>query len=188
MQKPHLTQSPFLLLLDGPSCGGKSSVATLLLEQYGGIYGANGDKIKWQISDYTASVHRSIVHEMTLATAAIALESGLSVIKEGARWQPERLRQLAARHDAYFAVANVSAPKDVLDARFQERLALHRQGERISNLDQGRFDELYEQFMRDKLETDLTFDSSTQAPDAIAQAIVNYLQQHCGKPDTPSSS
>lgn len=178
MQKPKLVSKQFLLLVNGPSCGGKSTVSKILLEKYGGIFNAKGDHIKWLISDYDAPTHRGIVHEMTLELADIALLNGLSVLKEGGLFKPENLIELAKKHNAAFFVANIAAPKEALDQRFLERIEAKKNGAKISNVDPKRFGELYEMYLETKMESSLEFDSSVQAPEEIAKAISEYIKAH----------
>ncbi len=85
MQKPKLREKQFFLVVNGPSCGGKSTVTNLLIEEYGNIFQAKSDAIKWLISDYDSSLHREVVHEMTLATVRTALQNGLSVLSKRVR-------------------------------------------------------------------------------------------------------
>ncbi len=178
MSKQKLASKEFLLLVNGPSCGGKSTVSKILLEKYGGIFNAKGDHIKWLISDYDAATHRGVVHEMTLELVKIALVNKLSVLKEGGLFEPEKLVDIAKEHNVAFFVVNISAPKKVLDSRFLERIEAKKNGAKISNVDPKRFDELYKMYLSTKMESPLEFDSSVQAPEEIAAAIAGYIQAH----------
>lgn len=178
MSKQKLATKEFLLLVNGPSCGGKSTVSKILLEQYGGIFNVKGDHIKWLISDYDAPTHRAVVHEMTLELVKIALSDGLSVLKEGGLFEPEKLVEIAKEHNVPFFVANISAPRQVLDSRFLERIEAKKNGAKISNVDPKRFSELYEMYLTTKMESPLEFDSSVQTPEEIANAITEYIRAH----------
>ena len=178
MSKPKLTTSEFLLLVNGPSCGGKSTVSKILLEKYGNIFNAKGDHIKWLISDYDAPTHRGVVHEMTIELIKIALANGLSVLKEGGLFESEKLVQIANEHNVPFFVSNISAPREVLDARFLERIESKKNGAKISNVDPKRFNELYEMYLNTKIESPLEFDSSKQSPEEIADIISDYIRTH----------
>lgn len=175
MTKQKLTQQQFFLIVNGPSCGGKSTVSKILLEQYGGIFNAKSDHIKWLISDYEATTHRAIVHEMTLGLIKTALNNGLSVLKEGG-FEPETLTQIAKDYNTPLFVANISAPRDILDKRFLERIEAKKNGAKISNVDPKRFSELCEMYLTSKMSTPLEFDSSLQSPEDISVAIAKYIQ------------
>jgi predicted kinase len=178
MTKQKLSSKQFLLIVNGPSCGGKSSVSNIIFEKYGGIFNANSDRIKWLISDYEATTHRNIVHKMTLELIKVALKEGLSILKEGGLFNPEEVVQIAKDHDIPLFIANISAPKEVLDQRFLERIEAKKNGAKISNVDPERFNELFEMYLDTKMDSPLEFDSSVQTPEQISTAITDYIQTH----------
>lgn len=173
-EKPHL-QKRFCLVLNGPSCGGKSSVAEALTKRYGGIFNAKRDGIKWLISDYASGKYVGVLDEMLIATQGIALAHGLSVLQEGWRPEPDRLVDLARKHKVPIYFANVSAPREVLQERFRERVTVKKEGARIANKDPGRFEELHQLYESTKVQTPLEFDSSQQSPDEMVDEIVAHI-------------
>ncbi len=178
MPKEKLTDKQFFLIINGPSCGGKSLVSNVLFQKYGGIYNGKSDAIKWLISDYDANLHRGIVHHMTLETMRVALSHGLSVFTEGALWEPEKYIEMAKIAKVSFFVANIDAPWEVLVSRFKTRAEAKKQGVKISNIDPRRFKELYDMYINTKMKTELEFDSSKQNPEEIAEVIVSYIRIH----------
>lgn len=164
-----------MLVLNGPSCGGKSTTADLFMERYGGIFNAKYDRIKWLISDYSPERDRDIIYEMTLEVARVALKNKLSVLKEGALFEPERLVRLAKDFNVPFFVANVSAPAKILEKRFLERIEAKKNGAKVANADPARFRELNKMYLDTKMDSPLEFDSSTQSPEEIVQAISGYM-------------
>lgn len=178
MSKEKIIDKQFLLILNGPSCGGKSAVSDIIFETYGSIYKAKSDAIKWLISDYDANLHRGVVHIMTFETMRVALSHGLSVMKEGGSWEPEKYVALAGMAHVPLFIANVEAPWAVLAARFEARKEAKKQGAKISNTDPKRFKELYDMYIDTKMKTELEFDSSTQSPEEIAGKIVFYIRTH----------
>lgn len=177
MSKEKIIEEQFLLLINGPSCGGKSTVTDILFERYGHIYKAKSDVIKWLISDYHAPTYREVVHIMTLETMRVALAHKLSVIKEGASFQNEAYTEMASQAKVPLSVVNIEAPWDVLLSRFEQRIEAKRQGAKISNTDPVRFKELYDMYLNTKQPNALHFDSSVQSPDEIADAIVEHLRK-----------
>ncbi|MFC1623302.1 hypothetical protein ACFL16_02775 [Patescibacteria group bacterium] len=178
MKKEKLTEKQFILILDGPSCGGKTTAANMILESFGGIFDAQSDRIKWLISDYAADVYRDIVLEMTMEAVKIALKNGMSILRQGAIYGKDEMLEVAREFDVPVFVANISAPKEVLDERFSERIVAKKKGAKISNVDPARFWELCEMHNENKMETPLEFDSSTQSPEEIACAIVRHIQEN----------
>lgn len=176
MQKPKLRDKQFFLVVNGPSCGGKSTVINLFIEEYGNIFQAKSDAIKWLISDYNASLHREIVKEMILATVRTALKNGLSVIKEGALYNSEIYEKIAQEFDVDFYAVNVEAPWEVILERFQKRVEAKKAGvKKIANTDPLRLRDLYEMYLDSKSISPLIFDSSKLDPEEIRDAILEYL-------------
>ena len=178
MTKEKLSLKQFLLILNGPSCGGKSSVSDVFLGKYGGIFNAKSDQIKWLISDYDANVHQNIIHEMIVELIQVALKNGLSVLKEGALWEPEKILQITKDMNVTFFVANISAPREILEKRFLERVEAKKKGAKISNVDPERFWDLNDKYLATKMESPLEFDSSLQTAEEIADTISKYIQKN----------
>ncbi len=180
MLKEKLTDKQFFLIINGPSCAGKSSVSDILTETYGNIYKGKSDAIKWLISDYTPDTHRGIVHLMTLETIRVALTQGLSAIKEGALWETEKYTEIAKSLDIPLFIANIEAPWEVLLSRFEARVETKRQGadKKIANTSPTRFKELYDMYHAAKMTTDMAYDSSKQTSQEIAEQISSYIRNH----------
>jgi predicted kinase len=116
-----------LVLVDGPSCGGKSTVADALWERRAGWYLARGDRIKWLISGYQSERHRPTVDAMLIATARVALKQGMSVIVDGpGLCGPGSFMALAREFGLQPVVVEVTAAAHVLHARFDDRVAAAR--------------------------------------------------------------
>lgn len=179
MAKEKLSNKQFLLVVNGPSCGGKTSVSNALLERYSGIFNAQGDQIKWLISDYDSEIYRGVVHDMVLEIIKIALKNNLSVLKQGALYESEKLAEIAKEFNVPLFIANVSAPTEVLEKRFQERIEAKKDGvKKISNVDPERFAQLQKMYFETKVDSPLEFDSSIQTPEEIADTISEYIKAH----------
>lgn len=176
MKKEKLSMQQFMLIVNGPSCGGKSAVISILLEQYGGILNAKSDQIKWLISDYQSEIYSKTVNEMIFEMIKVALRNNLSVVKEGALFEPEKLFQIAKDFKTPLFIANVSAPKEVLEKRFLERVEAKKNGAKISNVDPVRFEKLYQTYLATKMDSLLEFDSSLQSPEEIASVISEHIK------------
>ena len=176
--KEKLSEKQFFLIVNGPSCGGKSTVSDVIFDRYHGIFKGKYDVLKWLISDYTSLPYRTMVTEMTHETMRIALSYGMSVMKEGALYEPEKLINLAKEFNIPLFIVNVTAPKEILDERFQKRIAAKKNGAKIANVDPARFEELYAMYLETKMSTPLEFDSSKQSPEEIADSIVSYIREN----------
>ena len=177
MTKEKIIDTQFLVVVNGPSCAGKSAVADVLVQKYGGIFHAKADVVKWLISDYDPPTHWGIVHRLMLALMQSALAEGLSVVKEGGSYEPEKYVALAGSAQVPLYIVNVDAPWEVLTTRFEKRIEAKREGARVANADPARFKQLYDRYHAVKVDTPLSFDSSTQTPEEIASAIVAYMRK-----------
>ncbi len=181
MTKEKLSTKQFFLIVNGPSCGGKSTTSKIILEKYGGIYSAQADHVKWLISDYTPEIHREIVHDMIFETMKVALKNGLSVLKHGALFEPEKIIAIAKDFNVPVFIANITAPKEILEKRFDARIEAKKNGARIANVDPKRFEQLYSMYLSTKMDSPLEFDSSVQTPEEIAGAICVFIVSELGK-------
>ena len=107
-----------------------------------------------------------------------ALSKTLSVIKEGALYEPEKYVELVKEMNVPLFIVNVEAPWEVLMSRFEIRIEAKKQGsKKIANIDPIRFKELYAMYNNTKMVTDLNFDSSKQSPEEIGEAVVSYIRK-----------
>lgn len=178
MKKIEISSRPFILIINGPSCAGKSAIANVILEKCGNIFNAKSDHIKWLISDYQAEVHREIIHKMTLELIKIALKNNFSVLKEGNIFEPEKLTQIAKDFNTPLFIANVSAPDKVLEKRFLERKKAKKNGAKISNVSIKRFKEINKMYLDTKIVSPLEFDSSIKSSEQIALIIIKHIKSN----------
>lgn len=174
----------FFLAVNGPSCGGKSSVAKALASRIPGLFNAKRDHVKWLISDYASERYTDVLKDMLAGMIDAALAHGLSVVKEDLHEKPERLERLGSKHGVPIYFVNVTAPQDVLRARFRERIEAKKRGAKIANTSWERFELLRQRYENNKVSTPLEFDSSQQSPDGIAEKILSHIR---GDQSSPGS-
>ncbi len=175
MPQEKLSPHQFILILHGPSCGGKSTVSDLLFRTYAGIYKGKTDTIKRLISDYDYATQFEMVSEMTLATMKIALAHGLSIVKEGGMLHGiDELRKISQDIGIPLFIATIEAPWEVLLERFEVRINNPRPNVKI-NTDVDRFRKIFDEYHATKPMTPLAFDSSVQAPEEIVSIITQHI-------------
>lgn len=177
MTNNNQTIPQFFLIINGPSCGGKSSVAEAIQSKVKSSFNARQDKIKWLISDYESEKYTEVLQEMMYKMIDTALGHKLSVVKEGLHEGAEKFKQLAEKHNIPIFFANVTAPEEILKLRFQERIEAKKQGAKIGNVSHERFEKLKQQYEDSKVNTPLEFDSSKQSPEEIADEILKYIEK-----------
>lgn len=114
----------FLLVLNGPMCAGKSTVAKIFMQR-DGLFRGSYDAIKWLISNYSADDdhHRKIAKEIAFSGIKKAIESGLSVVIDGG-WAEYRkeYQDLAKENKLEYLSVNIEAPIKILEERFLSRV------------------------------------------------------------------
>jgi hypothetical protein len=167
----------FILIINGPNVGGKTSAVESIMNQYKKVFRLSANKIKFLISDYTPDRDRMLVHEAVILVGEKMLEGGMSLLVEGGSLMQgkmnERLEELGKKHGVKVTVVNVEAPLPVLLKRFDERVMNSiTRGSKISVTDEAGFMQRYNAYMERKDQGIKTFDSSLQGPGEIAKEIM----------------
>lgn len=167
----------FILIIDGPMVGGKTSAVEVIMNQYKKIFRLSANKIKFLISDYTPDRDRSLVHETILLIAENMLKGGMSLLVEGGSLMQGTmnagLKALAEKHGIKVLTVNIEAPLPILKKRFEERvLNSITRGTPISVTTEEEFMKRYEAYLKLKDQGLKTFDSSAQNPGDIAKGIM----------------
>lgn len=170
----------FILIINGPMVGGKTSALEAILSQQKKVFRVSPNKIKFLISDYTPDRDRELVHECTYLVAEKMLEGGMSLVVEGGSVMQgslnDRLNQLGEKHNIKVTTVNIEAPLELLKKRFEERVMNSiTKGTKISVIDEAGFMQRYDAYLKIKEQAEKTFDSSTQNPGDIAKAIMTLV-------------
>ena len=169
----------FILVIYGPSCGGKSSVIDLLISKHENLFRVSQDKIKWLISRYDKNKHTEIVYSFLVNLAKDAVSKKFSLVVEGgnvAKNKVKDFRLLAKKNKMDFFELNREAPFDTAKERFKERVkGAKLKGWRVSNKSLKRFKELYNLHEEKKNKKTPTFDSSVLTTEKIVKEIENII-------------
>lgn len=172
----------FVLLVNGPICAGKSTLADLLLARHKNVFFISGDKIKWLISDYSFETHRGLVCELLLVLAKTMLQKGFSLLIDGNQqiykggWND--YAALANEHGVRFFEINLEAPIEVLETRFHARVAdaATTPGRKISVKTVEAMMERYRVYQEFKKQDIPTFDTSTLGTEEIVAAVETLIK------------
>jgi predicted kinase len=177
MQKIKLNK--LILIINGPSCGGKSTLINKLLEKITNVFYLKGDKIKWLMSDYKSQEHALFVEELLLNMMETTLKNNYSVIKEGLRGDPEKIKNLAKKYNYHLVFVNISAPKEKLYNSFEERMiAVKEKNAKVANTSIERFEELRLLYENTKIKTNLEFDRTKEDLNKIVETIIETIRKH----------
>ena len=76
-----------LIVINGPTCGGKSSVTAELGKLRRGFFHLSYDRIKWCFLDYKSGSHADDIYKMLIALTEECVAAGVSIIKDGALYK-----------------------------------------------------------------------------------------------------
>ena len=108
------------------------------------------------------------------------LDNDISLIIEGGSVEQEglnkKIKTLAANKNVKIITVNIEAPVEVLRERFLKRLEKSSvTGQKASVFDEEGFMRRVNAYFDLKNENDVTFDSSSEAPESIAKKIMSLI-------------
>lgn len=139
-----------LILINGSSCAGKSTLVKAVLKQRDRLYHLSYDALKWGFSRYTPKIHGDDVVTVMFSVVETLFALKYDIICDSIliREHREQLMALANKNQYEIIEINIEANYDVLLKRFDERVARAKADPtiRISNLSHERFRELYDMY------------------------------------------
>ncbi len=170
----------FVIHLSGPSCVGKSTLNQALGEIFPGIYTVSYDRQKWQLAGYNRDKDKETVKNITSGLYEVVLKMGLPVqldflCKDQAVY--DGWKKAAEKYGYKFFSFELTAPMEVLLARFRERVERAKTGvAKISVTDENIF--INETSKSPFLPVAVpSFDTSIMSPAEIAQKIAEVANK-----------
>ncbi|MFN0313736.1 MAG: AAA family ATPase [Burkholderiales bacterium] len=167
---------PFVILMYGPPCSGKSATVEMLMAKHKGLFRVSADRIKWFASGYASGGYRTEVANVVLAITSSALAQGLPVMVEANAtilknmWR--EYRALAEKNNIGYFEINLEAPLDVLKERLRLRIASSvARRKKITLKDPSDLETRYEVYLAHKKDSIPTFDTSAVPLDEIVEKI-----------------
>lgn len=168
-----------LVILNGSSCSGKSTILKNIMQQKDNYFQLSYDSIKWLFANYQSSKQYQDVLKVLLSVAGTVLDLNYNIITDSVLHDSYRQKLVALAKKANYDVLeiNLEAEFTVLSQRFDERVAsaLATPNRRISNLSKDRFKELYDIFQQEKNTQAITFRTDTHDIDEVTKSVMNLL-------------
>ncbi len=165
-----------LLILNGGSCSGKSSIIKYITKKRERLFHLSYDSLRWSFSDYTADKYYQDVQKIVLAVASAVFKMKYDVVSDSGLYNKSRkeLINLATLAGYQILEVNLEANHEVLIKRFDERVAsaLATPERRISNLSKDRFQELLDIFEREKNPQAISIRTDNQSIEDAAESIL----------------
>ena len=116
----------FVIHLSGPGCSGKSTVERALGEKFPGLYSIAYDKLKWQLGGYKGGgKHDHLINEIELGLFEVICKKGMLASLDlflETESDYHSCEKIAHQYGYTVIPILLSAPKEVLLARFRERV------------------------------------------------------------------
>jgi len=165
-----------LLILNGPSCAGKSTAVKQIMSQKDQLFHLSYDSLKWSFSQYSPEKHSTQVHTLMLAVAISTFKMKCDIICDSGvlykDWR-EKLITLSTEHGYDIVEINLEANFDILSQRFDERVkkALSQPEVRMSNFSKKKHQKLYEDYQKENNNKALTLRTDIHSPEEIVSEI-----------------
>ncbi len=160
-----------LIIINGPSCAGKSTVINKIFETKKDIFWLKFDSIKRFFVDYEPLTDRVKVTELVIVIGKDRIDRGEDILLEN---HDQEVVDCAKEKDYILFEYNIEAPYDALLERFRVRV-LNAPKELRINTSEVRHRELYDKYLEGKNMNIKTFDTSLQSAEEITIEILNEI-------------
>jgi predicted kinase len=178
-RKKKINLPKFILVMNGPSCSGKSTVADYFFENYSRIFIAKRDRIKRLISDYDSFKDIELTQNMIFSLIQVAVKGNLFIIQDQGigNHQMRKYKNLAKKFNCKFVEVNVEANFESISSRFHERIEAAKLGAKISLTDPKIMKERYENYLKIKKRKIPTFYTDSSHVEEIVKKIISIIKK-----------
>lgn len=167
------------IMINGPSCVGKSTLVNRVLEERSHFYKLSYDSQKWNFSKYDRTTHFEDVIEVVRSLASTVSKMGYHILCDSALYRKNRetLFDIVNKNGYEIIEINLEAEYQVLLKRFDERVtnALANKSKTISNTSKDRFKELYDIYEGEKNPNAVVLRTDKLGPEEIASKVFEYI-------------
>ncbi|OGG67008.1 hypothetical protein A3C21_04270 [Candidatus Kaiserbacteria bacterium RIFCSPHIGHO2_02_FULL_59_21] len=162
-----------LVILNGASCSGKSTVIENLMKQKERYFHLSYDALKWQFSQYASGKYYDDLHKLRLAILRALCELKYNVITEAVhKASRQKHIDIAIEYGYEIVEINLDTDYETLLKRRDERAAARNRKEDLSK---ERFDSLFNAYQSEKNDEAITFKTDAQSVEEITEGILKLL-------------
>lgn len=169
----------YILLINGPVCAGKSSLARTILKNNTNVFTASFDSIKKNISQYTDEKYGDFVLELFYTSATKALDNGMSILVEPKQRKLTEYRTFfgeKAREKGYsFYEINIEASKETMLKRLEQRV---KEGKSINVHTPEDHEVRYELYLTNKKDNIPTYNTDNLSEVELYKEVIKNLDLH----------
>jgi|SRR3989338_702114 len=167
-----------LVVLNGASCSGKSTIIKNIIKEKEGYFHLSYDSLKWQFSKYASGKYFKDVNIIMLSILDAVCKLKHNVICESYHKESrEKLIVLATEYGYEVVEINLEADWEVLSKRFEERVAEASLNPeiKVANRTIERFKELFDIYEKEKNPSAIIFRTDTQSIEEVSNSILKLL-------------
>lgn len=172
-----MSNKQFLLLIDGPMGGGKSTVADLLKKSLVGAVFTGLDRLKWSIAGFNRTPEENkLAAHLVESIARTALEDGASVCVEQGFMRAEYMEpyiKMAHGLGVELLVYQIEAPREALIERLTSRKTPTEAKTQVSR---EKIEKNIDSYFENKYKQAKVIDSQNLAPEQISEMIMKDLR------------
>lgn len=170
------TNKQYILIIDGPMGGGKTTIAEILKTKLHGTLFTGLDRVKWLVSEFSRSKdENAAVAHMVQAMSRAALEDGMNVCIEQGFMKSKYLTpylDMAKEFNIDIHIFQIEAPRDVLMKRIKGRSTPFFAKEPLTTV---KIEQNLDNYFDNKYRKAEVINSSGIAPQEIVRVILEDL-------------
>lgn len=172
-----------IVLINGSSCSGKSTLIKVIIKENKGLYHLSFDRIKWGFSDYKENRDHyiPIIDTLFLEDACTIFSFGYTIVTDSVLRKHEREKLIHIAEEYWYKVTelNIEAEYSILKQRFFDRVERAKLDPtmKISNTSLDRWQELYDIYQKEKNPKATIYQSDNLSPEQIYQVASEYIWQ-----------
>lgn len=167
-----------LVMINGPSCVGKSTTVQGVMESVENYYKLSGDHQKWMFSKYHRDIHKEDTARLLRAIAREICEMKYKIICDSALYRKNReaLLEIARSYGYEIIEINLEADYDLLAQRFDERIAEAAVKKvRYSNTSKEVWKDLYNIYQEQKNPAAITLYTDKESKEQVIEKVLKLL-------------
>lgn len=165
------------LLVNGPSCVGKSTLIKNILQQKEDYFHLSYDTIKWLFSKYHFYKHTNSVESILFSILKVICKKNHNIICDYVIHPKDRKKviQIVEKYNYKIISINLEAPLKILNERFEEERQINIERKRLGTTHE-RFREIYDTYHKEKDKNAKTFDTGKINADSLAKKVFKILK------------
>lgn len=165
------------LLVNGPSCAGKSTLVKSIMLQKEDYFHLCYDNIKWLFSKYHSYKYTNSIKSVLFSILKVICKKNHNIICDSVINQKDREKviQIVEKYNYKIISINLEAPLKILNERFEEERQINIERKRLGTTHE-RFQEIYNLYQKEKDKKAKTFNTGKINAENLAKKVFKILK------------